>query len=136
MFLRRFGGPLLSKVKESTGITGLQVQPNAREVLIGLYNKTLDVVQIIPETAQYRKTVEEISRHRLKVVEESKGWEEIEAKLGAGQVEQVIEQAKDELLLIPKMAGGCFLNILTCTETCRIFCTGVLRYVFKTDWIP
>ncbi|CAM6095098.1 unnamed protein product [Calypogeia fissa] len=104
MFLRRFGGPLLSKVKESTGITGLRVEPNAREVLIGLYNKTLDIVQTIPETAQYRKTVEEISRHRLKVVEESKDWEEIEAKLAAGQVEQIIEQAKDELLLIPKMA--------------------------------
>jgi NADH dehydrogenase (ubiquinone) 1 alpha subcomplex subunit 5 len=106
MFLKRFGGPLLSKVKESTGITGLPVVPNAREVLIGLYNKTLDVVQIIPETAQYRKTVEEISRQRLKVVEESKDWEEIEAKLQAGQVEQIIEQAKDELHLIPKMAGG------------------------------
>lgn len=44
MILRRVARPLMmmAKVKETTGIVGLDVVPNAREVLIGLYNRTLD----------------------------------------------------------------------------------------------
>ncbi|BBN17630.1 NADH dehydrogenase (ubiquinone) 1 alpha subcomplex subunit 5 [Marchantia polymorpha subsp. ruderalis] len=104
MFLRRIAGPLLGGVKETTGIVGLPVVPNAREVLIGLYRKTLDAVQPIPESAQYRKTVEEITQHRLAICNEEEDWKEIEKRVGNGQVEQLIQQAKDELTLIPKMA--------------------------------
>lgn len=35
-----------STVKKSTGIVGLDVVPNAREVLVGLYEKTLKDVQV------------------------------------------------------------------------------------------
>jgi len=45
MFLRRLG-PLLSSIKESTGIVGLEVVPNAKQVLIGLYQQTLSAVQV------------------------------------------------------------------------------------------
>lgn len=101
---RRLVGPLLSKVKESTGIVGLEVNPNAREELIGLYKLTLEKVQIIPKEAVYRQSVEKFTDFRLKVCEESKEFEEIEKKIGCGQVEELIFQAKDELELIPKMA--------------------------------
>ena len=67
MFLRRFVGPLLASVKESTGLVGLDVVPNAREVLISLYQQTLKAVTPIPESAQYRKSVEALTHHRLKV---------------------------------------------------------------------
>ena len=67
MFLRRFAGPLLASVKESTGLVGLDVVPNAREVLISLYQQTLKAVTPIPESAQYRKSVEALTHHRLKV---------------------------------------------------------------------
>ncbi|KAL3683186.1 hypothetical protein R1sor_001208 [Riccia sorocarpa] len=103
MFLRRMAGPLLGGVKEMTGIVGLPVVPNARDVLIGLYQKTLEAVKPIPESAQYRKTVEEITRHRLAICNEEDDWREIEKRVGNGQVEQLIQQAKDELTLIPKM---------------------------------
>jgi NADH dehydrogenase (ubiquinone) 1 alpha subcomplex subunit 5 len=106
MFLRRFVGPLLSSVKESTGLVGLDVVPNAREVLIGLYNETLKVVKDqIPERAEYRRSVEQITNYRLKVCQEEEEHERIEQRIGCGQVEELIEQAKDELELIPQLAG-------------------------------
>lgn len=68
MFLRRFGPLLASASKGSTGIVGLDVVPNAREVLISLYQQTLQAVKPIPESAQYRKSVEALTQHRLKVI--------------------------------------------------------------------
>jgi NADH dehydrogenase (ubiquinone) 1 alpha subcomplex subunit 5 len=104
MFLRRFAGPLLAGVKATTGIVGLEVVPNAREVLISLYRETLKAVEPIPTTAQYRKSVEALTQHRLKVCTEEEDWEKIEEKIQGGQVEELIVQAQDELQLIPKMA--------------------------------
>ncbi|KAI3904100.1 hypothetical protein MKW92_042030 [Papaver armeniacum] len=73
MLVRRLvtgAGPLFAK--ETTGIVGLDVVPNAREV----------------------KAVES----RLRVCEEEEDWEQIEKKL-----EELIEEAQDELTLISKM---------------------------------
>ncbi|KAM0039054.1 putative NADH:ubiquinone reductase (H(+)-translocating) [Helianthus debilis subsp. tardiflorus] len=107
MFLRRFARPsslmMMAKVKETTGIVGLEVVPNAREVLIDLYNKTLTEIQRVPEDEGYRKAVESFTRHRLSVCEQEEDWESIEKKLGCGQVEELIEEARDELKLIDKM---------------------------------
>ncbi|KAB1204920.1 putative NADH dehydrogenase [ubiquinone] 1 alpha subcomplex subunit 5, mitochondrial [Morella rubra] len=103
MFLRAIGRPLLAKVKQTTGIVGLEVVPNAREVLIELYSKTLKEIQAVPEDEGYRKAVESFTRHRLKVCQEEEDWEAIEKKLGCGQVEELIEEARDELTLIDKM---------------------------------
>ncbi|KAK9103744.1 hypothetical protein Sjap_020998 [Stephania japonica] len=106
MFLRRFARPLLAKVKETTGIVGLDVVPNAREVLISLYTKTLHEIKAVPEDEGYRKAVESFTRHRLKACEEEEDWELIEKRLGCGQVEELIEEARDELTLIGKMIGA------------------------------
>ncbi|EPS60061.1 hypothetical protein M569_14744 [Genlisea aurea] len=105
MFLRRLSRPLLAmaKVKETTGIVGLEVVPNAREVLIGLYTKTLDEIKAVPEDEGYRKAVESFTKHRLKVCQEEEDWEAIEKKIGCGQVEELIEEAQDELKLIGHM---------------------------------
>ncbi|KAL4383579.1 hypothetical protein GQ457_15G002400 [Hibiscus cannabinus] len=103
MFLRMVARPLLAKVKETTGIVGLDVVPNAREVLIGLYSKTLKEIQAVPEDEGYRKAVESFTRHRLNICQEEEDWEEIEKRLGCGQVEELIEEARDELTLIGKM---------------------------------
>ena len=105
MFLRAIARPLLAKVKETTGIVGLEVVPNAREVLIDLYTKTLKEIKAVPEDEGYRKAVESFTSHRLKVCQEEKDWELIERKLGCGQVEELIEEAQDELTLIGKMIG-------------------------------
>lgn len=105
MFLRVIGRPLMAKVKQTTGITGLDVVPNAREVLINLYNKTLKEIQAVPPDEGYRKAVESFTRQRLKVCQEEEDWEQIEKRLGCGQVEELIEEAQDELTLIGKMIG-------------------------------
>ncbi|CAH8335296.1 unnamed protein product [Eruca vesicaria subsp. sativa] len=103
MFLRSIGRPLLAKVKQTTGIVGLDVVPNARAVLIDLYSKTLKEIQAVPEDEGYRKAVESFTRHRLNVCKEEEDWEAIEKRLGCGQVEELIEEAQDELTLIGKM---------------------------------
>ncbi|KAL1206727.1 putative NADH dehydrogenase [ubiquinone] 1 alpha subcomplex subunit 5 [Cardamine amara subsp. amara] len=103
MFLRAIGRPLLAKVKQTTGIVGLDVVPNARAVLIDLYSKTLKEIQAVPEDEGYRKAVESFTRHRLNVCKEEEDWEVIEKRLGCGQVEELIEEARDELTLIGKM---------------------------------
>ncbi|CAK7338722.1 unnamed protein product [Dovyalis caffra] len=103
MFLRAIGRPLLAKVKQTTGIVGLEVVPNARAVLINLYNKTLNEIKAVPEDEGYRKAVESFTTHRLKVCEEEEDWEKIEQRIGCGQVEELIEEAQDELKLIEKM---------------------------------
>ncbi|XP_028773189.1 probable NADH dehydrogenase [ubiquinone] 1 alpha subcomplex subunit 5, mitochondrial isoform X2 [Neltuma alba] len=103
MFLHAVAQPLMAKVKETTGIVGLDVVPNAREVLVGLCTKTLKEVQAVPEDEGYRKAVESFRRQRLKVCEEEEDWEMIEKRLGCGQAEELIEEAQDELTLIGKM---------------------------------
>ncbi|XP_022551705.1 probable NADH dehydrogenase [ubiquinone] 1 alpha subcomplex subunit 5, mitochondrial isoform X4 [Brassica napus] len=108
MFLRAIGRPLLAKAKQTTGIVGVDVVPNARAVLIDLYSKTL------PEDEGYRKAVESFTRHRLNVCKEEEDWEAIEKRLGCGQVEELIEEAQDELTLIAKMIANLGLLVKEC----------------------
>ncbi|KAK1325018.1 hypothetical protein QJS10_CPA01g02273 [Acorus calamus] len=104
MFLvRRTGAALLGRVKETTGIVGLDVVPNAREVLISLYEKTLHEIKAVPEDENYRKAVETFTRNRLNVCLAEKDSDQIERRISYGQVEELIEEAQDELHLISKM---------------------------------
>jgi len=113
MFLRRIltsGGGLAAlraarAVKETTGIVGLDVVPNAREVLIGLYTRTLKEIEAVPKDEGYRKAVESFTNHRLQICQEEDDWKRIEDRIGCGQVEELIEEAEDELKLIAKMIG-------------------------------
>ncbi|KAM2009022.1 hypothetical protein EV1_003602 [Malus domestica] len=63
----------------------------------------LRVVQAVPEDEGYRKAIESFTRHRLNVCCEEEDWDAIEKKLGCGQVEELIEEARDKLTLIGKM---------------------------------
>ncbi|KAJ2737227.1 hypothetical protein IW152_000248 [Coemansia sp. BCRC 34962] len=91
--------------KVTTGIVGIPVNPAARPQLIGAYKTTLDELKAkIPETAAYRKAVEAITAHRLKIVEENDDTAKIEELIGSGQIEELICQAEDEIKLISKMA--------------------------------
>ncbi|KAK7302412.1 hypothetical protein RJT34_13301 [Clitoria ternatea] len=65
--------------------------------------KTLKEIEKVPEDEGYRKAVESFTRHRLKVCQEEHDWESIEKRLGCGQVEELIEEAHDELKLISYM---------------------------------
>lgn len=66
--------------------------------------KTLDAIKQIPEAAAYRANVEKITNYRLDVVNGTEDVEKIEATLNVGQMPEIIEQAQDELELIPYMA--------------------------------
>mmetsp|Transcript_20134 Transcript_20134/g.27877 ORF Transcript_20134/g.27877 Transcript_20134/m.27877 type:complete len:146 (+) Transcript_20134:128-565(+) len=90
-------------VKVSTGLVGLDVEPNAREILIGLYERTLGEIQAVPADAGYRQVVEEFTNYRLQVCKDNTDLQAIEDAIMQGQVEELIDIAKDELSLIPRM---------------------------------
>ncbi|XP_062510940.1 NADH dehydrogenase [ubiquinone] 1 alpha subcomplex subunit 5-like [Corticium candelabrum] len=90
-------------LRKSTGIVGLAVIHNSREVLIGIYQKTLKALTRLPSDAAYRRHTEETTKQRLKIAEQEESVEQIEAKINAGQIEQIIEQAEVELSLVSRM---------------------------------
>ena len=74
--------------------------------LLFFFSSSSQEVKVIPETAQYRVSVGTLTNQRLAVVsKEDLSPEKMEEEIGAGQLEELIIQAKDELSLIPKMAG-------------------------------
>ncbi|KXS15595.1 hypothetical protein M427DRAFT_56668 [Gonapodya prolifera JEL478] len=92
-------------LKETTGLTGLAVHPNPRPALISLYQKTLSELSDIPETALYRQSISAITSHRLRIVELTEDVSKIEHEIAAGQMEELIQQAQDELGLLEKVKG-------------------------------
>jgi len=82
---------------------GLLPDENARNTLIDLYRATFVALQEVPAEARYRINVEKTISHRMKLVEQTEDVLELEEKLGLGKIEEVIEQAKDELQLVPFM---------------------------------
>ncbi|PVI04458.1 hypothetical protein DM02DRAFT_611483 [Periconia macrospinosa] len=61
-----------------TGLTGLVTHPSPRSALLFHYNATLEKLKQIPESSVYRQSTEALTRHRLKIIEESKpaGWDD------------------------------------------------------------
>lgn len=94
-----------ARAKSTTGIVGLHVQPDARAILTGLYTKTLSALEALPADSAYRSQVQETTAERLSIVKGNEDLMQIEVAIGAGQVEQVIQQAEDELALIPALAA-------------------------------
>ncbi|KAF9930159.1 hypothetical protein FBU30_000827 [Linnemannia zychae] len=89
--------------KKSTGIYGLPVHPNPRPQLISLYNDTLKTLEQIPTHAVYRQATAALTQHRLNIVQGTEDIAKIEKALDAGQIEEVVVQAADELKLAGKM---------------------------------
>uniref|UniRef100_A0A7S1BDV4 Uncharacterized protein n=1 Tax=Corethron hystrix TaxID=216773 RepID=A0A7S1BDV4_9STRA len=80
---------------------GLPVDPNGVSNLEEANRAILEKIRAVPETAQYRTNVEQVSRYRLSVIEEHRDdAKKIEEEIDCGQIEEMIEQAKDELSLI------------------------------------
>ncbi|KOO31665.1 putative NADH dehydrogenase [Chrysochromulina tobinii] len=103
---RQLPPALFVRQKTTTGIVGLEVVPDAKPVLLGLYAKTLSMLEGVPAEAQYRKVVTDYTKARMAVLESTDDIPTIESKIDGGQVEQLIEQAKDELSLIPKLIAA------------------------------
>lgn len=87
-----------NRVKVSTGLVGLPVDPQAREKLLEIYKQTLADVENLK--LEIRKDIVAITKYRLSVVEKLKDPEQIENEIKCGQIEELVVQAKDELGLV------------------------------------
>merc|ERR1719201_2419242 len=97
---RLFSRSLPILQKETTGRVGLPVIPNAREILQLQYAKILEDVRAIPETAAVRQDLEQTTRHKLQMVMDNDSIEKLEQKLDGIIVEELIDEAEDQLDLI------------------------------------
>jgi NADH dehydrogenase (ubiquinone) 1 alpha subcomplex subunit 5 len=79
------------------------VHPNPRPALIDLYHKTLSAATSLPDVSVYKSAVVSLTQKRLAVVEKTEDLNEIETTIGAGQIEEVIEQAESELGLLEQL---------------------------------
>ncbi|KAJ3415202.1 hypothetical protein HDV05_005342 [Chytridiales sp. JEL 0842] len=92
------------KIKQTTGLYGLPVNPNPRPELLSLYNRILHTTERLPKDSVFRKSVEATTRFRLEVVEKETSIPKLEEAIGGGQVEELIIQAKEEYNLVLKMS--------------------------------
>ncbi|KAG9510564.1 putative NADH dehydrogenase [ubiquinone] 1 alpha subcomplex subunit 5, partial [Fragariocoptes setiger] len=96
---------MASKVtKLTTGITGLLPSAEPHRELLRVYSKLMRALSVLPEESKYRKHTEPIIKNRINIVETTLDVEQLEDKINCGQVEELIEQAKDELSLAKSMA--------------------------------
>tara|TARA_B110000503_G_C6892727_1_gene307419 strand:- start:76 stop:414 length:339 start_codon:yes stop_codon:yes gene_type:complete len=95
----RHQGPL----KLSTGIAWLDVEPFPRMKLMKLYYLTLQEIENLPDEYGYKFLSRELTRFRMKVVDESENIREIEEKIAHGLVEELIFSAHNEIKLLRVM---------------------------------
>ncbi|KAI8609973.1 ETC complex I subunit conserved region-domain-containing protein [Chytriomyces sp. MP71] len=91
-------------IKETTGLTGVAVHPNPRPELLSLYQRIQHTAQRLPADSVYRRSVDSTTAFRLAVVEKEADVEAIEKQIDAGQIEELMKQAEDEIALIAQMA--------------------------------
>ncbi|TNV75801.1 hypothetical protein FGO68_gene924 [Halteria grandinella] len=89
-------GPL----KLSTGIAHLDVEPFPRMKLMKLYYLTLEEIKDLPDKYGYKFLSQELTRFRMKTVDETRSIRQIEEKVASGLIEELIYQAHNELKLI------------------------------------
>ncbi|KAG5365537.1 putative NADH dehydrogenase [ubiquinone] 1 alpha subcomplex subunit 5 [Yarrowia sp. C11] len=105
--VQKSGQSVLVQMREGTpiGLTGIYQHPNPRPALIALYDATLKELQDKhPKDSVYRQSIENLTSHRKQIVEDNEVSEVIEAKIGAGLIEEVVIQAHEELELAKKMS--------------------------------
>lgn len=92
-----------------TGLTGLLTHPSPRSTLLYHYHSTLDKLKQIPESSVYRQSTEALTRHRLKVIEEStpSGWNAWQDKIKSQIAEDpgliaVVETSGGNSIVLPK----------------------------------
>ena len=79
-------GPL----KLSTGIAFLDVEPYPRMKLMKLYYMILDELKQLPDEYGYKVLSEEMTKFRMKVVDENVNIRAIEDKIAGGLIEELI----------------------------------------------
>jgi NADH dehydrogenase (ubiquinone) 1 alpha subcomplex subunit 5 len=88
-------------MKSTTGLCGLEVQPEGRVILTRLYTDMLAKVGEMEPTAPYRVLMTRVLTHRLEILKTTVDVLDIEAKIEDGQIEELIEDAEEELDMLP-----------------------------------
>lgn len=97
---------LYSSTKFATGLTGLKVDPSARKNLLKLYGDLEIKLKQLPPDYEYRNRMLRLMEERSKLIRnESLSDFDLENKIGEGQLEELIEQAREEDQLIEKLSN-------------------------------
>lgn len=87
--------------KTTTGIVGLEVEPNAHVLLKTVYEQTLRKCAAMPDSYAYKVNLSKFVNTRLKALAETNDHAALEAKFDDGkQIEEVLVHAKAELELL------------------------------------
>jgi NADH dehydrogenase (ubiquinone) 1 alpha subcomplex subunit 5 len=114
------GASSLLRAKTTTELTGLAVHPAPLQALTETYGKTLSFLQTLPSESVYRQATQALTENRLEAVKKVQNFHqdavnsgdrekvesiigELELEIDAGQIEEVVIQANDELKLAAKM---------------------------------
>ena len=89
--------------KKTTWIAGVAVVPNAREVLLSLYEETLRKVDSYDVKDAYNAHLIQLTKYRQGIVQRESEVEAIEAAISSGQIEELIEDAEAEFDLLVAM---------------------------------
>jgi hypothetical protein len=93
--------------KTSTGIVGLEVEPNAHLLLKKVYEETVRKCAPMPDSFLYKTNLVRFAQTRLQILNETSDHAQIEARFDDGKViEEVLEHAKDELELIDELIAA------------------------------
>ena len=86
-----------------TGLTGMEVIKTPHHILGVIYSRTLRALAKMPSDYPYRVETEKVILNRAKLVKETPDIESLEKKINAGQIEEVVIQADNELMLARNM---------------------------------
>lgn len=104
---RLFSQSQSTSTKLSTGLTGLKVDPSARKNLFKLYGDLEIKLKQLPIDYGYRNGMLALLEERNKLIkDDSLSDYDLELKIGEGQLEELIEQAEEEHVLIEKLSNN------------------------------
>nr|POE87987.1 nadh-ubiquinone oxidoreductase 29.9 kda subunit, mitochondrial [Quercus suber] len=92
-----------------TGLTGLLTHASPRSTLLYLYNSTLERLQQFPESSVYRQSTEALTKHRMRIIEETRpsGLSEWQAR-----VKDTLEKYPKAFMTIPSIANPGEFNVV------------------------
>lgn len=90
----------------TTTITSDSSLLTGRPKLIELYKQTLTLATRLPSTSVYRQSLESVTSHRLSIIEANEDVKVIEEEIGAGELGELVLQAKKEMDLFKVMEKG------------------------------
>jgi NADH dehydrogenase (ubiquinone) 1 alpha subcomplex subunit 5 len=86
-------------------ISGLKVDPSARSNLLKLYEELKGKLCQLPEDYVYRREMMGLLENRNKMIKnEAFSDLDLETKIGEGQLEELVEQAQEEIKLLEKLS--------------------------------